>query len=175
MADSETEKLVVELAEYVRSRFFGKYKGIVSNVGDPEKMGRIKANVPEVYGTEESPWALPSLPFAGDNYGFVLLPEVGNGIWMEFEAGDVSRPIWTGCWWANGELPAPGGEKVRTLVTPAGHKIVFDDDNNEITLEHSGGASVKMTDSDITLKMSSGEIVVSGSGVSINNGALEVK
>ena len=24
---------------------------------------------------------------------------MGAGVWIEFEGGDVSRPIWTGCYW----------------------------------------------------------------------------
>ena len=35
------------------------------------------------------------------------MPEVQVGVWIEFEAGDASRPIWTGCWWASGEMPDP--------------------------------------------------------------------
>jgi uncharacterized protein involved in type VI secretion and phage assembly len=175
MADTETEKLIVELAELARSRFFGKYRGIVSDVGDPEGMGRIVASVPEVYGTEDSPWALPVVPFAGPSHGLVLLPEVGDGVWIEFEAGDVSRPLWTGCWWGKGDLPAPGGENVRVLATSGGHQIILDDDNHKLQLLHSGGAEITMTDNDITIKIGSARIVLSSGGVSINDGALEVK
>ena len=102
MMTSDMEQKIVELAEFQRGRYFGKYRGLVQDVDDPENMGRIVAQVPEVYGEEYSPWALPSVPFAGQNHGFVVLPEVGDGVWVEFEAGDPSRPIWTGCWWARG-------------------------------------------------------------------------
>ena len=37
--------------------------------------------------------------------GFFAVPPVGAGVWIEFEAGDVSRPIWSGAWWATGEVP----------------------------------------------------------------------
>ena len=39
--------------------FYGKYRGIVTNIKDPLKMGRIKARVPDVLGEEPSGWALP--------------------------------------------------------------------------------------------------------------------
>jgi uncharacterized protein involved in type VI secretion and phage assembly len=178
MNDQDSERLLVEVAEYMRNRYFGKYRGIVKEVGEGDDLGRIKAQVPEVYGDGESdlsPWALPCVPFAGQDHGLVLLPEVDDGVWIEFEAGDISRPIWTGCWWADDEPPDPGGPQVRTLVTTAGHKFVLDDNENRVQLLHSGGAELTLTDNDITLKIGSTQIVLSSSGVNINNGAFEVR
>jgi uncharacterized protein involved in type VI secretion and phage assembly len=118
---------------------------------------------------------MPCVPFAGANHGLVLLPEEGDGVWIEFEAGNPSYPIWSGCWWADGELPEPGSQKVRALVTTAGHKLVLDDDGNKIQLLHADGAELTLGSSEITLKIGSSKIVLSSSGVSINDGALEVK
>jgi len=182
-------ELTLEVAERMRRSFFGKYRGLVKNVDDPLKIGRVTATVPEVFGEEECPWALPAVPFAGKKHGLVLLPEVDDGVWIEFEAGDISRPIWTGCWWASDELDDVSKTKTRALVTTKGHKLVLDDDANEIRLLHSGGAEIKMTDSDIilsiggseikltktdmTLKSGSGQIKLSAAGVDVNNGALK--
>jgi uncharacterized protein involved in type VI secretion and phage assembly len=172
---SETEKLLVELTEFQGCHYFGKYRGIVRDVNDPENLGRIMARVPEVYGKDvDSPWALPAVPFAGSNHGLVVLPEVDDGVWIEFEAGDPSRPIWTGCWWGRDELPASGGPETRVLVTSGGHKVVLDDKDSKLQLLHSGGAEITMTDNDITFKISSTQIVLSSSGVNINNGAFKV-
>ncbi len=169
------EKLAVEAAEFMRSRYFGKYRGLVQDVNDPENLGRVVAQVPEVYADENSPWALPCVPFAGPAHGLVVLPEVGDGVWIEFEAGDPSRPIWTGCWWASGEMPEPGGTETRVLVTSGGHKVVLDDKEKKLQLLNSGGSEITMTDNDITIKIGSTQIVLSAAGVNINNGAFEVK
>lgn len=170
------ERITVEMAEYMRDRFFGKYRGTVKRTNDDEGMGRITAIVPNVYGQDvESPWALPCVPFAGASHGLVLLPEEGDGVWMEFEGGDPSYPIWSGGFWARDELPEPGAEKVRAIVTTGGHKVVLDDEGGNLQLVHSGGAEFTMTDNDITLKIGSTQIVLSSSGVSVNNGAFEVK
>jgi hypothetical protein len=173
MTDRATE-LPVALAEYLDARYFGKYRGLVDQVGTADKLGLITATVPEVLGTEITPWARPAVAFAGPNHGFLALPEKGDGVWIEFEAGDVSKPIWTGCWWGDKEIPKPGAEKVRLFATSKGHKLVFDDDADEILLEHGGGPSIKLTANDITLALGSKKIVISSSGVSVNNGALEV-
>ena len=76
--------------------FYGKYRGIVTDNGDPSDLGRLKARVPELLGREETGWALPCAPYAGDGSGLYALPEPGTGVWIEFEAGDLSRPIWSG-------------------------------------------------------------------------------
>ncbi len=172
---NEMENLVVELTESVRSRHYGKYRGIVRDVNDPDGLGRIKAQVPEVYEAEDSPWALPVVPFAGPSHGLVLLPEVGDGVWIEFEAGDISRPLWTGCWWGSREMPSPADREVRVLATTAGHKLIMDDDGRTFKLQHAGGAEITMTDNDITLKIGSSQIVLSATGISVNNGAMEVR
>ena len=175
MVGQELEEMLVEVVETMRSRFFGKYRALVTDVDDPEKMGRVKAQVPEIYHEGESPWALPAVAFAGPQHGFVVIPEVGDGVWFEFEAGDPSRPIWTGCWWASGDLPDPGDTQVRVLVTTAGHKLVLDDQNKEIHLLHCSGAEIKMTDDDLTLTIGQSEVKMTSDDISLKNGQTEIK
>lgn len=168
------EELLVELTELVKSRYFGKYRGLVQDEEDPENMGRVTARVPELFGEEDLPWAMPCAPFAGAGHGLVLIPEQGDGVWIEFEAGDPSRPIWSGFWWASDEMPEEGTPQSRALVTTGGHKLVLDDDAGEIKLSHSRGAGITLTDSGITLEIGSTIIELTSSGIRMNNGALEV-
>lgn len=167
MVNTDIEKIVVELAEYKGSCFFGKYRGTVENVNDKENLGRITAKVPDVYGEAVSPWALPSVPFAGKNHGLVVLPEKGDGVWIEFEAGDVSRPIWVGFWWSKKEMPKPGGSKTRILATSAGHKVILDDDKKSLQILHSNGSSkITMTND--------GKIVINGAKVVVEANDIEL-
>lgn len=170
-----TDELPVALAEFLDAHRFGKYRGLVDQVGTGSELGLVKAIVPEVLGAEVLPWARPSVPFAGAGHGFVALPEQGDGVWIEFEAGDLSKPIWSGCWWGDGEIPAPGAEQTCVFATSGGHKLVLDDDKGEVRLEHGGGASIVITDDDITLAVGAKKIVISSQSVSVNGGALEVK
>lgn len=175
MPEDGSDSLLYGLAEQGRSRLYGKYRGVVRDVDDPEKLGRITANVPSIYGDLDSPWALPAVPFAGGAHGLVLLPEVGDGVWIEFEAGDISRPIWTGFWWGSNEIPDPQGEKARRLVTPNGLTLSLDDDENTVTVSHPGGAKITLTQTGITLEFGSAKVELSATGVSVNDGALEVR
>jgi uncharacterized protein involved in type VI secretion and phage assembly len=168
------ETMLADLHEEVHGRYWGKYRGTVKSVDDPETMGRIQATGPSVFGDQVSPWALPAVPFAGDRHGLVLLPEEGDGVWIEFEGGDLSLPIWTGCWWARGEIPPPGAAKVRVLATTGGLKLVMDDDAKKIQIVHPDGPEITLTSSELTLKAGSAKVVLSSSGVSVNDGALTV-
>jgi uncharacterized protein involved in type VI secretion and phage assembly len=172
----ELEQLVVDLHQQASTRFYGKYRGKVANAEDPEQLGRIQALVPEIYGEVTSPWAMPAAPFAGKQHGFVFIPEIEDGVWIEFEAGDISHPIWTGGWWGDGELPAPGAPQTRAIVTTAGHKFVLDDDAKEIQLLHASGAELKMTDSDISLTVGQSEFKMTSAGeITLKAGTTEIK
>jgi hypothetical protein len=174
MLGQDMEQLVVGLAEEVRDRYYGKYRGTVDEVLEDDPAGQIVATVPSVYGDLKSPPALPALPFAGKDHGLILLPEVGDGVWIEFEDGLPSKPIWTGFWLAKGELPDAAGPKQRALITPEGLKLVMDDDKKEIHLVHPDGAEITLDSSGITLEFGTTQIVLSSSGLDVNNGALAV-
>jgi uncharacterized protein involved in type VI secretion and phage assembly len=149
---------------------YGKYRGIVTQV-DAATM-RIKAKVAALNGVE-SGWALPCVPYAGDSVGFAFLPEEGSAVWIEFEQGDVSYPIWTGGFWLKGQAPSDATAAVKVIVTKS-HKLLLDDDQDSVTIQDSNGNTVKLDSSGITLSRGSQTVQVSDSEVNVNDGALEV-
>lgn len=174
MTNSDDLAFTAQIAEYMRTRCFGKYRAQVTDIADPEQLGRIKAKVPAVFGDQDSPWAMPASPFAGAKHGLVLLPEAGDGVWIEFEAGDPSRPIWSGGWWARGQVPQPQGDTIRLLATSANHQIMIDEAADEMTLSHPGGAVVTLGADAISLKLGGCELKITSSEVNINNGMVKV-
>ena len=64
--------------------FYGKYRGVVTDIKDPLMTGRLKARVPDVMGEKETGWAMPGAPFGGSGTGFFALPKVGAGVCIEF-------------------------------------------------------------------------------------------
>ena len=155
------------------STFYGKYRGIVTDVDDPENLCRIRARVDSVLDGEETGWAMPAAPFAGDGHGFVMLPAVGSGVWIEFEAGNLDLPIWSGGWWASGQRPDPQGAKQRVIVSEACNQFIFDD-ANEVKIVHSGGPEVTISDSEIVMKVGGCELKIGTSDISLNNGLIKV-
>ncbi len=175
--EANLEDVVAQLVERVGGRYFGKYRGVVTDVGDPNNQCRIRATVPAVLGEHPSGWALPAVPFAGDGHGMVLLPEIGSGVWIEFEAGQLDNPIWSGAWWASGERPQPQGDQVRVLVSKAGHQVILDDAANEVKIVHGDSLITKtitLTASDIVISCGACEIKISNESISLNNGLIKV-
>jgi uncharacterized protein involved in type VI secretion and phage assembly len=158
-------------------RFFGKFRGVVTDNRDPLMMGRIKAKVQDVLGGNDSGWALPSVPYAGNGVGLFLLPPVNASVWMEFEHGDPDYPIWTGCFWAQGEVPAdPAAPEKKVLKTDAG-TITLDDTPGAggITIETTSGMKISISTTGIEIDDGQGGTVkLIGPKVSINDSALEV-
>jgi uncharacterized protein involved in type VI secretion and phage assembly len=163
--------LLMDLVERAKHRFYGKYRGVVTDV-DAASM-KIKANVPSVLGSTDTGWCEPCVPYAGPGVGFVMLPEEGSGVWIEFEGGDVSNPIWVGCYWREGEVPSDANKSVKAVFAQSG-TLKFDDDASALSLEDADGDSLKLTGGSMTVVSNMGKIVADSSGVSINDGALAV-
>lgn len=181
-------------------QFLGKYRGKVANNKDPMNLGRLQVSVPAVLGEGKHSWAMPCVPYAGKDIGFFMLPPNGSNIWVEFEGGDPDYPIWSGCFWGSGEVPAkPAEENMKVLKTKSVTMTLNDNSNGggfflevgqtplKISFDSSGieisnnNSNIKLTESKIVIKsndieISSGpfSIKVTPSKVTINDGALEV-
>lgn len=170
----QTETLLARLIERVEGRYYGKYRGHVTDNADPNNLGRVRASVPRVLGDlENTGWALPAFPYGGAaEQGFFALPEVGAGVWIEFEGGDLSYPIWTGTWYTADSVPeqATAGKKV--LKTKSGHKLILDDDGGRLEITDSNGNSVTMDSGTITVAAGSAtKIVVDAPQIELVSGA----
>lgn len=172
MEDIEYEDQLVALSEWRNEHQFGKYRGVVDTVEEGDDLGIISVKVPDLFGPDHVIERVrPCSPFAGSNHGFVAIPEPGDGVWVEFEAGKVSLPIWTGFWWPDGAMPEPKGKLVRSFITSEGHKLLLDDDAEEVTLLHSGGAQMKMTGDDVTITIGDTSVKLTSSDITLQVGA----
>ncbi len=165
-------------------KFFGKYRGVVVDNQDPEMIGRVLAQVPDVLGEATSSWALPCVPFAGPASGFFCVPAVGAAVWVEFEQGDPDYPIWSGGFWgAAAEVPplaitlAPGIQTI-VLQSVGGNTFLISDSPDPgggILLKSSSGASIRIGVEGVVIDNGQGAtIVLAGPEVSVNDGALVV-
>ncbi len=141
------EEIATSVLEHQADRFYGKYRGIVAVNVDPMNMGRLQAMVPEVLGEVPSTWAMPCTPYAGTMAGLYTVPPPGSGVWIEFEAGDVSRPIWSGCWWGANQVPMDANQQQglftsKVLRSDAGLLICLDDTTQTITISDMIGTNL---------------------------------
>ena len=165
-------------------RYYGKFRGVVTSADDPMSRGRVKAQV-TLGGNAVEVWADACTPYAGDRNGAFAIPPVGAGVWLEFEQGDPDRPIWTGCWWKEGEVGgAFSGVAIASLPvvlqSTGRHRIVLaggGDDSVVIETAQGGqGPRIVMTNS--SMKISCGprmSIEITQTEVKINSEALVVR
>ena len=159
-------------------RLHGKYLGIVIDNDDPKKLGRVRVQVPEVFGDETTGWCLPCSPYAGNGVGLAAVPPVGSLLFVEWPAGDTTRvPIWSGGAWPDGDGVQDAGPETLVLTTPAGHKVVLRDESGSeaIEIEAASGAKVSLSNDGISIEFGSQKVAMTRASISLNDGALEVK
>lgn len=165
-------------------KYYGKYRGTVINNVDPQQMGRIQVMVPDVSNVIPSSWAMPCVPIAGKQMGTYVVPQIGAGVWVEFEQGDPDYPIWTGGFWGiAAEVPSlalAGNPASPSIVLQTGlqNAIVISDlpgPTGGIMLKSTTGAMILVNDIGITISNGKGAtILMTGPTVNINNGALTI-
>ena len=180
--------LLEKLVDWVRFRHFGKYRGTVTDNADTTKRARLKVRVPAVLGDLEL-WAMPCVPYAGDKVGFFFLPEPGTGVWVEFEAGDPSYPIWSGFFWGDDQLPSDASDAKTKVLRTEKSTLIFDDDTPEIRASVDDAGELKIGDEVVMTRdqamqtvstdgvkseIGGQKIELTQSSVSVNDGALEV-
>lgn len=177
-----------------RKQYFGKYRGTVLQNVDPMGIGRLQVQVAGVF-TVASSWAMPSFPVAGPQSGSVAVPQVGAGVWVEFEGGDPDYPIWTGCYYSTrAEVPptvqlVPPPVPAMTLQTPQQNMVQLSDAPPSPVLAPpapgSGGIVLRAGPAGPVIVVNAlgvhisdgkgGSISVAGGTVTVNSGALVVK
>jgi len=160
---------------------YGKYRGTVKNNIDPMMQGRIQVSVPSVLGKGRLSWAMPNAPYAGDGVGFFAVPPIEANVWVEFEGGDTDYPIWAGCFWKTGEVPAPGALPTTKILKTDSMTVKLDDLPGVGGLVLEVGPPVSPIQARIAITSTGIEITYGGASVeftpvsvSINGGALEV-
>lgn len=98
------EKIVVEGIESL-GRYYSNYRARVVNNDDPDDLNRVKVAIPGINGGIIL-WAYPKGQHGGNQNGFKYLPpKIGDTVWVSFEQGDPSLPLWEYHSWAGEETP----------------------------------------------------------------------
>jgi hypothetical protein len=191
-----TDPLLSHVARDTTRHYYGKYRGVISDNQDPDLRGRVRVLVPSILGETETDWAEPVIAFGGvADAGLYLIPPVQAIVWVEFEEGDLSRPLWTGTRW----LPASdtsgsdaiGPPEKLVLQSVGGHRFELDDTGGSprVVLRHSGGAaatldengSVKLEDSSgaaLTLDAQQGQLLIedaNGNSITLDSSGVKVE
>jgi hypothetical protein len=155
-----------------------KRRGVVVSNLDPLGIGRLLVSVPGLPGGGDPLFAMPAVPFAGPAVGFFALPPIGANVWVDFELGNQDLPVWSGCFWGAGEMPAEA-------LAPPG-SLVFKTDRvtlvmssavgvSGFTLSAAGAGDLSLGVAGAALSNAQGASITGvGPTISINQGAAEV-
>jgi uncharacterized protein involved in type VI secretion and phage assembly len=163
----------------------GLYSAIVHDRDDPRHLARIQVVVPSVFDGDDADsavWARPCLP-----YGHVFVPEVGDRVWVAFEGGDPSAPVWLGTWYPTDSLPESAAvtPPLRRLVrTSSGHEVLIDDAEGQerIVITDAGGSTIELSAAgvevdaaaDLVLK-AAGTVTVEGATIVLKGATVDVQ
>lgn len=165
-------------------RVAGVVIGLVSNIGDPEGLGRVKVSFPWLDESHESDWARLALPWAGNGRGVFAALEVGDEVLVAFEHGDMARPYIVGCLWNGRDKPPAAavaeGRRLILLHTAGEQMISLDDvartievknGAQRVTLDGAGRAVRLESDNTVELKGPGGALRIGPGGVELSSKA----
>jgi uncharacterized protein involved in type VI secretion and phage assembly len=137
-------------AQTEAGRVYEPVIGIVTDNKDPQKLGRVKLQLPVLSEQDATTWAPIIMLGAGKNRGWFFIPDPGDEVLVLFEHGDVNRPLVVGALW-NGKdkppdsNPSPHGNDRRVIKSRAGSRIVFDDGSAPKVVIEDGAGKARIT------------------------------
>jgi uncharacterized protein involved in type VI secretion and phage assembly len=177
------------------------YLALVTDLNDPLGLNRVQVRLvgfDDVANQDAAMWARVVCPFAGNDRGAFLIPDVGDEVLVVFHNGDPSYPLVIGGLW-NGASTAPesiqGGQNRYKVIrskngvkltlddqqgqetfiaeTPGGQKVTLRDGPGTITIEDANGNSVKLDSSGITINAAA-NVKVTAAKVDVSAGMVNV-
>lgn len=165
----------------------GVVQGLVTNVDDPQGLGRIQVEFPWLDASYRTDWAPIATPLTGGGHGQFFMPEVGNEALVAFEHGEFDHPFIVGFLWNGVDTPPETELKNRVIFTPGGHTLRFEDKDGakKVILRSDAGTHVTLDDvnkevtvsdkeskNQIVIKITAGEIKIkAGTNVRIEAAA----
>ena len=194
--------LDIRLPSGLGGRWYGAFPALVTDINDPEGLGRVKIALPwspDTAGARYETWARLATFMAGNNRGSWFIPDVDDEVLIVFEGGDPRRPYVIGSLWNGKDTPPESmdgagnnfkkvlrsrngvkltmddtdGREQFILETPGGQKLTLKDGPGAVEVVDSNGNSIKLETSGITITASA-KVTVNASQVAVSAGMVTV-
>ena len=194
--------LDVRLPSGLGGRWYGAFPALVTDIVDPEGLGRVKISLPwspDTAGARYETWARLATFMAGNNRGSWFIPDVDDEVLIVFEGGDPRRPYVIGSLWNGKDSPPESmdgagknfkkvlrsrngvkltmddtdGREQFILETPGGQKLTLKDGPGAVEIVDSNGNSIKLETSGITITASA-KVTINASQVAVSAGMVTV-
>lgn len=136
-------------------RYYSKYRAIVVDRDDPKGQCRLKLKVPGIIdGVSE--WVPGSGIYSGKGYGIHVIPKENDVVWVTFENGDPTKPVWEYGYFGDGDIKSDNYKNVDNywFITPGGHRVELNDSNSQIIITNKAGDQVVMNETGVSIKSS---------------------
>ena len=186
----------------ITQRWFGVFVGLVTDLRDPDGLGRVKVTLPwspDSDGSRYEAWARVATLMAGKNRGSWFVPDVDDEVLIAFGGGDPRTPYVIGGLWNGTDNPPTsmdgGGQNQTKMIrsrngvkitlddtdgsercvieTPGGQKMTLSDGPGVVTLADANGNTVKLETAGVTVT-SSATVTVQASQVKVSAGTVTV-
>jgi phage baseplate assembly protein V len=149
----------------------GVVVGIVTDVDDPDGMGRVRVRYPTLGDTIESPWVPVCTLLAGKDRGAWFMPEADDEVLVAFDNGHFGQPYVVGRLWNGKDKPPETETQNRVLKTPGGHQLRFEDKagSKKVIVKTDGGLTITMDDTTKSIEIKGG-----GRAVTMQDGQLKI-
>ena len=160
----------------------GAHLAKVVSVQDPQSLSRVQVQLLGADADNDAPiWARVAVPFAGDNFGAFLIPDVDQEVVVLLVAGDARSAVVVGALW-NGATGIPetiGGQNVDrwTLTGKNGTRVAIVEAGSgqeKVEIETPAGVKATLTDEaggKITLEAAGNTVTMDTQGVSVQAGS----
>ncbi len=178
-------------------KIYGKYMARVMENGPPDEgdhRGELLLEIPGLLeetpdGSGQQAMQVIARPSFGPSEFFV--PDAEARVWVEFIAGEIDHPVWSGAWYPEEATPQTFDDQAPTefqkvIRTTSGHVIQLDDTEDDekivihhkaqsvitidkegnITIEHVGGAKLELKD-DTTVEISGETLNFTGDNITV--------
>jgi phage baseplate assembly protein V len=148
---------MLSLSRITDKRFYGVEEGIVTSVAqDISKEGRVMVNLVRRDDQTELECRMCN-SYAGNNYGFYFVPQVGDEVLVAFIQGDMRLPVILGGLYNGQDKPPADHPRMRRIQSVNGHRISFID----ATENHGSKGALVIEDAHgNVITMSNGKIVI---------------
>jgi uncharacterized protein involved in type VI secretion and phage assembly len=194
--------LDVRVPSGLGGRWYGVFPALVSDIKDPEGLGRVKVTLPwspDTGSGKYEAWARLATLMGGNNRGSWFVPDVNDEVLVAFEAGDPRRPFVVGGLWNGTDSPPESmdgagnnykkvirsrngvkvtlddtdGQEKFIVETPGGQKMTLKDGPGTVEIVDSNGNSVKLEPSGITVNAAA-KVTINASQVAVSAGMVTV-
>ncbi len=132
-------KVTDRMGRPVSGQMPGLVEAIVVDNEDPDSLGRVKVKYPTLPDMPESYWARLVMPMAGQDRGWMTIPEVDDEVLVAFVHGDINHAIVLGSLYNGVDTPPyandDGENNLRVFQSRSGHRVTFDDTSGDERIE----------------------------------------